>query len=93
MNETIDIPSSIMANGKVVHTMTDGKITPREALPALAEARAEKEALLDEVGTLNDKVWRGNGKPAPTEQMAVLSQTVRALCWLVAVTCAALRTV
>jgi len=55
MNETIDIPSSIMANGKVVHTMTDGKITPREALPALAEARAEKEALLDEVRALERK--------------------------------------
>ena len=42
-----------------------------------------------EIGTLNDKVWRGNGKPALTEQIAVLAQTVRALCWLVAVTCAA----
>ena len=51
------------------------------------------EGIEREVGTLNDKVWRGNGKPALTEQMAVLSQTVRALCWLVAVTCAALRTV
>ena len=39
--------------------------------------------------TLNDKVWRGNGKPALTEQIAVQAQTVRALCWLVAVTCAA----
>lgn len=47
------------------------------------------EGIEREVGTLNDKVWRGNGKPALTEQMAVLSQTVRALCWLVAVTCAA----
>jgi len=47
------------------------------------------ECIEREVGTLNDKVWRGNGKPALTEQMAVLSQTVRALCWLVAVTCAA----
>jgi hypothetical protein len=42
-----------------------------------------------EIGTLNDKVWRGNGKPALTEQIAVQAQTVRALCWLVAVTCAA----
>jgi hypothetical protein len=42
-----------------------------------------------EIGTLNDKVWRGNGKPALTEQMAVMRQTVNALCWLVATTCGA----
>ena len=47
------------------------------------------EGIEREVGTLNDKVWRGNGKPALTAQMAVLILTVRALCWLVTVTCAA----
>lgn len=42
-----------------------------------------------EVGDLNDKVWRGNGKPSIIEQLAVMRQTVSALCWLVAVTCGA----
>jgi hypothetical protein len=42
-----------------------------------------------EVGTLNDKVWRGNHKPSLTEQMAVQAQAIRALCWLVAITCTA----
>ena len=42
-----------------------------------------------DVDTLNDKVWRGNGKPSLTEQMAVLRHTVNELSWLVATTCAA----
>lgn len=42
-----------------------------------------------EVGDLNDKVWRGNGKPSIIEQIACMRQTVSALCWLVAVTCGA----
>ena len=37
-----------------------------------------------EVGTLNDKVWRGNHKPSLTERMATQEQAIRALCWLVA---------
>lgn len=47
------------------------------------------EGIEREIGDLNTRVWRGNGKPALTEQVAVLVQTVRALSWLVAVTCAA----
>ena len=58
---------------------------------AEAECRQEKriDGIEREVGDLNDKVWRGNGKPSIIEQIAVMRQTVSALCWLVAVTCAA----
>jgi hypothetical protein len=46
-------------------------------------------ALEREVGSLNNKVWRGNGSASLTERMAVQDQAIRALCWLVGITCTA----
>lgn len=45
-----------------------------------------------DLGRLNKAVFFGNGEPSITSQMAVLRKTVAALCWLVAVTCAAVIT-
>lgn len=42
-----------------------------------------------ELGDLNKVVWRGNGTPSLVAQMAVMSQTVKALCWLVGGACMA----
>jgi len=42
-----------------------------------------------DVKTLNKIVIVGNGAPSLVSQMAVMRQTVFALCWLVGVTCVA----
>ena len=49
------------------------------------------DVLEREIAMLNNKVWRGGngGKPPLTEQLAVQQQAIRALCWLVAITCTA----
>ena len=42
-----------------------------------------------EIGVLNKIVIYGNGKPSLVTQVSNHDQTIRALSWLVAVTCAA----
>jgi hypothetical protein len=42
-----------------------------------------------ELGDLNTAVFRGNGKPSLVAQMAVLDAKINALCWVAAVTLAA----
>lgn len=40
-----------------------------------------------EIGVLNKIVILGNGKPSLVTQVSNHDQTIRALCWLVAITC------
>lgn len=35
------------------------------------------------VDTLNKKVWQGNGEPSIITQLALLTQAIKGLCWLV----------